>query len=95
VERRVDAGIFCLGDLGRIGIDADQVTLSDLLQDDPGQQPITAAKVEAATLGQSVRYHLFDLDRTPQSSRGLKRILVEKADEQFLVQRRRPSSCSS
>ena len=88
--RDVDAGIDAqrprLFDFSRIRVDADELAPSNLLQDDPGEQPVATSEVKASAIGQAVRNQLIHLDRAPQCRGRLERVLVKKTNEQLPVQ---------
>jgi hypothetical protein len=95
MDNAVDPQLPSLFDLRRIWIYPDQVARTDLFQNDAGQQPIAAPKIEPSARRKTVRRHLGDLDRTPERSGRLERILLKESNQQLSVQGKSPSSCSS
>jgi hypothetical protein len=74
------------GHVGLLGIrvDPDQVERAGDLDQDPGQQPVTAAQVESTTGRQRLAQQVPDLVGTPESGGRLKGVVAQEARQELL-----------
>src|SRR5438552_13712081 len=78
VQRRINVSTSRLFDLPRVGINTDELAVTNALQEYRSQLSVAAAKIEAAAHRDTKTCECGHLDRAPQRCRRLEGVFGEK-----------------